>query len=244
VDVLSLITAFGIGLLGGAHCIGMCGGLIGALSVAIEPKQTTLRYLLIFSYNLGRIVSYVFIATVFYLLIHQIEHYFWLSFLRILAGVMLIAMGLYLAGWWKGLTYLEKVGGYFWKFIQPLSQKLLPIKTIHQAFLLGLVWGWLPCGLIYSALTYSFTASSALNAALIMLFFALGTLPAVVLSGLVADKLLSLIKKQGVRNLFALLVIAFGVWTLLIAFQHSAHAHSGHNHSMPNHKDHLTYQHH
>jgi sulfite exporter TauE/SafE len=214
------MTAFSIGLLGGAHCIGMCGGLVGALAVAIEPKRFALRFFLILTYNLGRIFSYVFVAVIFYLLIHRLQHYYWLSFLRIFAGLMLIAMGLYVANWWKGLVYLEKLGRYFWRLIQPLSQSLLPVKHFYQAFLLGSCWGWLPCGLIYSALAYSFTANTVSESALIMLSFALGTLPAVMFSGLLADRVVLFVQNKNIRIVFALLIIAFGVWTLSTSLTH------------------------
>ncbi len=231
-DYLSFITALSIGLLGGAHCIGMCGGVIGALTMAVDTRDTARRVSLIVAYNAGRIASYVLIAVVFYLLIDQLESYFALGIIRSLAGFLLIAMGLYLANWWRGLVYLEKLGAHLWRLIQPLSKRLLPVKTLWHASLLGIIWGWLPCGLIYSALVYSATASSAANAAFVMFGFALGTLPTVLLGSFMAERFSAFIKKKNVRNIMAVCIIFFGVWTIINNHAH----HIGHG----THSDHST----
>lgn len=214
-DYFSFITALTIGLLGGAHCIGMCGGIMGALTMAVEARNTARRASLIIAYNVGRISSYVLIAVVFYLLVDRLESYFSLSIMRSLAGFLLIAMGLYLANWWRGLVYLEKLGAHLWRLIQPLSKRLLPVKTLSHASLLGFIWGWLPCGLIYSALVYSATASSVSNAAFIMFGFALGTLPTVLLGSFMAEGFSVFIKAKNVRNIMAICIICFGVWTII-----------------------------
>lgn len=229
IDWPTLLAAFSIGILGGAHCIGMCGGIIGALTLSAQVDQYRQRMLLIASYNIGRIASYVFIAWIFYQFFHAIEQYFSLRFMRYVAGVLLVAMGLYLADWWRGLLYLEKAGSYVWRWIQPFSKKLLPVKTYSQALLLGVLWGWLPCGLIYSVLAYSSAADSALNAMLTMFAFALGTLPAVMASGLLAERLVALVKQSVVRKMFALLIIVFGVWTLWQTSHHAGHHHGNHD---------------
>lgn len=236
IDWPTLFAAFSIGILGGAHCIGMCGGIIGALTLSTSVDQYRQRFFIIVTYNLGRIASYLFIAWVFYQLIHVVENYFALQFMRYVAGVLLIAMGLYLANWWRGLVYLEKAGNYLWRLIQPLSKTLLPVDSLPKAFFLGMVWGWLPCGLIYSALAYSTAADSSVNAVLTMLAFALGTLPAVMASGLLAERLTALVKTSWVRKSFAVLIILFGVWTLMQTMQHAGHHGAGHS-------DHESHQH-
>ena len=129
-DYLSLVTAFSIGLLGGAHCIGMCGGIIGALTMSLKADQYWRRLILIVSYNIGRILSYVLIAWLFYSVIDSLQNYLSISFMRIVAGLLLIAMGFYLANWWRGLVYLEKVGGFLWQFIQPLAKSFMPVKSV------------------------------------------------------------------------------------------------------------------
>lgn len=242
IDWGSFGVAFVIGLLGGAHCLGMCGGIIGSLTMAVAADQYRQRLAIIISYNVGRILSYLLIAWLFYQLIAQLQWYFSLQFMRYVAGFLLIAMGLYLANWWRGLVYLEKAGGYLWRYIQPLSRSLLPVKNIRQALALGFIWGWLPCGLIYSALAYATTADSGSGAVLIMLGFALGTLPAVLSTGLVAERLSALIQKKTLRQFFAVLIILFGAWTLYHTISHSGHHHHGHEGHSPN--DHNAHQQH
>ena len=102
---------------------------------------------------------------------------------KLFAAAFMIALGLYLADWWRGLALLEKLGMKLWRHIQPLAQRLFPIDNPPQAFLLGLLWGWLPCGLVYSVVAWSLTAGSALDGAKLMLGFGLGTLPALLIAG-------------------------------------------------------------
>lgn len=228
-DWMSLAVAFSIGLLGGTHCIGMCGGIMGALTMGIADTHYARRFYFILLYNIGRIASYLVIAYVFYQLVNSVQQYFALQFMRIVAGCLLIAMGLYLASWWRGLVYIEKAGGYLWRYIQPLSRSLLPVKSPLQALLLGVLWGWLPCGLIYSALAYAVSAQTAFQAVMVMLAFALGTLPAVVASGVLAERLVQWVKNAAIRQGLAVLIIIFGVWTLATALQHGQGSHSHHH---------------
>jgi len=224
VDWASLFVAFSIGLLGGAHCIGMCGGIMGALTIGVADTHYQKRMYFIVLYNIGRISSYLLIAWIFYLFVDRIQWYFSIQFMRFIAGCLLIAMGLYLANWWRGLVYLEKAGAYLWRYVQPFSRSLLPVKSPCQALFLGAVWGWLPCGLIYSALAYSVSADSALQAVMTMFAFALGTLPAVMASGLLAERVVALVKNTSIRQGMSVLIIIFGVWTLVTAYQHSHQA--------------------
>ncbi|MGS2718521.1 sulfite exporter TauE/SafE family protein [Eionea flava] len=228
-DWVSLTVAFSIGLLGATHCIGMCGGIMGALTMGISDANYSRRLYFIVLYNFGRITSYVLIAYVFYQFVDQIQGYFSLQFMRIIAGCLLIAMGLYLASWWRGLMYLEKAGGYVWRYIQPLSRSLLPVNSPVKALFLGALWGWLPCGLIYSALAYAISANSTFQAVATMLAFSLGTLPAVVASGLFAERLVRWVRNSRVRQGLSVLIILFGVWTLVTAQQHQ-HVSESHVH--------------
>ena len=138
--------------------------------------------------------------------------------LRIFAGFMMILTGLYIAQIWFGIVHIEKVGKVLWRYLQPLTRKVLPIKHPHQALLAGMVWGWLPCGLVYSTLTWSVASGSALQGALIMLAFGLGTLPALFAAGMAAKTLAQWVQKRAVRLLSGLLLVLFGLQTLYIAF--------------------------
>ncbi len=216
-NTLSLGAAFLIGLLGASHCISMCGGITGALSMAIPEGSNRQSRLLVtlLSYNLGRIFSYAlagFIMGSFgWLLAEQAS--FITSILRTLAATLLIVMGFYIAGWWKGLVFIEKLGGGLWKIIQPLSKKILPVKDLKGALLLGLIWGWLPCGLVYSTLIWSSMANDPILSSLHMLAFGLGTLPAILTTGLLAKQASALIQNTGFRMLSGLLLIAYGLWS-------------------------------
>ncbi|MBV1930636.1 MAG: sulfite exporter TauE/SafE family protein, partial [Porticoccaceae bacterium] len=143
--------------------------------------------------------------------------------LRGIAGLLLISMGLYLAGWWRGLTLLEKAGQRLWQYLQPLAQGLLPVRTARSAILLGLVWGWLPCGLVYTALAYAATAASPLTGIAQMAAFGLGTLPAVLVGGLSMAKYGRILQGKNFRRVFALSLVAYGLWTLVPVFMIHKH---------------------
>lgn len=206
---------------------------MNALSFAIPEQQRNTRKVtpILFLYNLGRILSYTIAGAIVGLLggyLQQTGSEIGPT-MRIIAGLMLIAMGLYLAGWWRGLTYLEKLGGYLWKYLQPIGNRLMPVTKPPQAMLLGFIWGWLPCGLVYSTLTWSATSTNWQQSALIMFCFGLGTLPAMLLTGAFAHQVKVWVQKTSVRNIAALLVIGFGIWTMgwtLYHLDHQAHAHS------------------
>jgi sulfite exporter TauE/SafE len=217
---LSLIGAFLVGLLGGGHCAGMCGGIVGAVTMTLPKSRPKIGFLL--AYNVGRISSYAFVgvlagaigASSFFL-----EHV--LPIERILYGlasVMLIVLGLYLAGIWHGVTKLEKVGSIIWKKLQPLSKRFLPVTTVSQAFLLGTIWGWLPCGLVYSVLVAALATGSPAQGGILMLAFGLGTLPVLLAMGMAAVTLKVWLQNIWVRRVSGLLVLGFGVVGVLRLF--------------------------
>ena len=164
-----LVSALILGLLGGGHCLGMCGGLMGALTLAIPKEQRSRRFRLLLAYNLGRILSYATAGLLIGLAGWAVANSPAALFMRILAGLLLIAMGLYLAGWWSGLTRIESLGRGLWRYIQPVANRLLPVSSLPRALLLGALWGWLPCGLVYSTLLWSASQGNALDSALLML---------------------------------------------------------------------------
>ncbi|MCY1284147.1 Cytochrome C biogenesis protein transmembrane region [compost metagenome] len=209
-----LVSALVLGLLGGGHCLGMCGGLMGALTLAIPAEQRGRRLRLLLAYNLGRILSYATAGLLIGLAGWAVASSPAAMLLRVLAALLLIAMGLYLAGWWSGLTRVEALGRGLWRHIQPHASRLLPVATLPRALLLGALWGWLPCGLVYSTLLWAASQGNALDSALLMLAFGLGTWPVLVATGLAAERLTALLRKRGVRIAGGLLVILFGLWTL------------------------------
>ncbi|TQV84745.1 sulfite exporter TauE/SafE family protein [Exilibacterium tricleocarpae] len=219
----SYAAAFVLGLLGGAHCIGMCGGIMAALTFSLPSQATARRLWLVLCYNLGRIGSYGLMGVALGVLGGLAAGGHGGGVLRIVAGLLLIAMGLYLANWWRGLTYLERMGAALWRHIQPLGKRFTPVQSPLQALALGALWGWLPCGLVYSALAYAAVSANPIDAGIIMLAFGLGTLPAVFASGVLAERLQALLQRHRVRQLFALAIIGFGVWTLWAPLAHMGH---------------------
>lgn len=215
-----LVSALILGLLGGGHCIGMCGGLMGALTLAIPPEQRARRFRLLIAYNLGRILSYTTAGLLIGMAGWAVASSPAAMVLRVIAALLLITMGLYLAGWWSGLTRIEALGRGLWRHIQPVASKLLPVSTLPRALLLGALWGWLPCGLVYSTLLWAASQGSASESALLMLAFGLGTWPVLLATGLAAERITALLRKRGIRIAGGLLVILFGIWTLPGPHQH------------------------
>lgn len=237
-DFASISAAFFLGLLSSAHCVGMCGGIMGALSMAVPAEAKNKRWLILISYNLARIFSYALIGILLGRFAQELTHWGGQTLLRWLAGLLLIAMGLYLANWWRGLTYLENAGRYLWAYLQPLSKKLMPVNSVTKAFALGMIWGWLPCGLVYSALMFAMAQGDAMTSGMVMLAFGLGTLPTVLLSGVFAQTLSSWLQRKQLRWTFALAIILFGLWTLLGTGMHSHTNHAEHHHSAVQEQDH------
>ncbi|OHC64079.1 MAG: cytochrome biogenesis protein [Pseudomonadales bacterium RIFCSPLOWO2_02_FULL_63_210] len=215
-----LLSALILGLLGGGHCLGMCGGLMGALTLAIPAEQRAQRLQLLLAYNFGRIFSYALAGLLLGMAGWALANSPAAMLLRVVAALLLIAMGLYLAGWWSGLTRIEALGRGLWRYIQPLTRRFMPVTSLPRALLLGGLWGWLPCGLVYSTLLWSASQGDALDSAALMLAFGIGTMPVLLATGMAAERVTALLRKQGVRMAGGLLVILFGLWTLPGPHQH------------------------
>jgi sulfite exporter TauE/SafE len=206
-----LISALILGLLGGGHCLGMCGGLMGALTLAIPAEKRQQRFFYLLAYNLGRILSYALAGLLIGLAGWALSAGPLATLMRVLAGLLLIAMGLYLAGWWSGLTRIEALGRNLWRIIQPLTKHFLPVTSAPKAIVLGALWGWLPCGLVSTALVWTLSSGGAAEGAALMLAFGLGTLPNLLLMGAAAAQLGRWVRTPGVRQAAGLLVIGFGL---------------------------------
>lgn len=213
-----LLAAFVFGLLGGARCIGMCGGIMSALMFAVPPSMRHPGRLagLLLGYNFGRITSYMIAGALVALLGSVLNHALdgIALALRSLAAIMLILMALYIANWWKGLIRVEALGRSLWRCIEPFGRRLMPVVKIPQAIALGSIWGWMPCGLIYSMLAWSLAIAEPLRAAAIMGAFGLGTLPVVLATGVAARRVSAWIRHPATRTVAALLIITFAVWQL------------------------------
>tara|TARA_R110001592_G_scaffold363248_6_gene682365 strand:- start:64746 stop:65465 length:720 start_codon:yes stop_codon:yes gene_type:complete len=221
VTELGYASALGLGLAGAGHCLGMCGGIAAALSLGGSGSHTVT-----IAYHAGRISSYTLLGALLGLAAGSVDITAWTIGLRYIAGLLLIGMGLYVADWWRGMAMLERAGAKLWQPVQRFSSRWLPVRHWPQAYALGLCWGLMPCGLIYSALAWSATAQHAPTSALLMFLFGLGTLPAMLATSFGAESLQAFLRKRGLKLFVALLLIVSGAWTLYITASHSGH--SGH----------------
>ncbi|HXZ97425.1 MAG TPA: sulfite exporter TauE/SafE family protein [Burkholderiales bacterium] len=227
---LGIASVFLVGFLGGVHCAGMCGGIVGALSIHLPAKSATWRYHI--AYNAGRIASYAAMGVIAgaigessILFMHNLVPV--QKSLYVLANLMLVAMGLYLAGISRGVLFLERAGSVAWRYLQPFSHRLFPVNSLPRALLLGGLWGWIPCGLVYSVLFVSLASGSAANGGLLMLAFGLGTLPNLLAMGLFAHRLLPPMQNQILRLAVGIVIAGFGVIGLL-HIEHVEHIHQLH----------------
>ncbi|MDX1452200.1 MAG: sulfite exporter TauE/SafE family protein [Oleiphilaceae bacterium] len=216
----AITAALMLGLLGGSHCIAMCGGLASVLGMQGNTSQPT-RFPILLAYNLGRISSYTLAGIILGLIGFGLSRSLLpLDLLRTAAGIMLVLMGCYIGQWFNGLVRIEKLGQTLWRQIAPLGQRWLPIRSIPSALVVGMVWGWLPCGLVYSALVYAATQAHPLGSALTMLAFGVGTLPAMLLTGYFAQQLQQWIRHTRVKQCSGIALIMFGLWTMPFIHTH------------------------
>ncbi|HCH31909.1 MAG TPA: cytochrome biogenesis protein [Oceanospirillaceae bacterium] len=208
----NLLAALVIGIAGGGHCIGMCGGISAALSLGVPKGRKAIAYSLAF--NLGRILSYAAIGALIGLGAQVLQLNQYLNASLWLAGLMLMLMGLSIGQWWQGVKRVEHLGKFIWRWLQPLTKPLMPIKSVPQALALGGLWGWLPCGLVYSSLIWASSANDWQSSSLLMLAFGIGTLPANLATGLLAQQLKALLQKPMSQRLLGASLIGLGVYTL------------------------------
>jgi sulfite exporter TauE/SafE len=213
------VAIFLVGLLGGTHCVGMCGGIVGAL--AAQGTGGRPPWSLHLAYNVGRILSYA-IAGALVGAIGGLGLAFGpvatmqLSF-YVLANLMLVALGFYLMGFTRSLALVERLGQSLWNRIRPLTTRFLPARSVAQAQPRGMLWGWLPSGLVYSVLATALVSGSATRGALAMLVFGLGTLPNLLLAGILFSRFRRFAQAPMARMISGLLVLGFGLYGLYSA---------------------------
>ncbi len=226
-----LTAAFTAGLLGSAHCLGMCGGISGLFAAGATVASIKTQLPLAIAYNTGRVLSYAFLGAIVAIvgggvagLIPTLA-----GPVRLASGILIIIIGLQVAFGWRLLAPVEKIGAVIWKRLAPRAQQMLPATSIPKATGLGLIWGWLPCGLVYGALLLAATTADAANGALVMIAFGLGTMPAMVMTGLGAAKLSVVMSRY--RLGAGLLIVILGIATVAMPVM-SLSGDSGHaNHS-------------
>jgi sulfite exporter TauE/SafE len=221
------------GFFGSAHCLGMCGGIAGLYAVRLEIASLSRRVGLGLAYNTGRILSYAVLGFVVAGISRTAAGVIPVLAgpIRLLAGLLIVLVGVQIAFNLRILDVLERGGAAVWQRIAPSARGLLPVTSAPQALALGLLWGWLPCGLVYSALLLAATSGEALDGALVMIAFGIGTLPAMLLTGLGAAKLQALMTRTWARRGAGLVVIVMGLVTMWMPLASLlASGPSGHHH--------------
>lgn len=227
---VNFTSAFLLGLFSTVHCIGMCGGIIGALSLSlpVEIRSHKPRLLLfVTTYNIGRLLSYTLagliagaigtgvLASTGFDQGHVVLQY--------IGVAMMVAIGIYLAGWLPQLAIIEKIGVPLWQKLEPVGRKLLPVASLPKALAYGVIWGWLPCGLVYFVLIWALTAGDALRGAFMMLAFGLGTLPTLLTAGFMTSWMTRFARNPAARMIVGVLIIAMAIGSLFIPMEHHHH---------------------
>ncbi len=228
----SYLTAFAMGLFSSLHCIGMCGSIIGTLTLSLDAsirQRKASLFAFVLNYNLGRIISYTlagaFGGMLSSLLVQPFAHNLGYRFLQILSACIIGSAGLYIAGWFPYFAYIEKIGVYLWKKLEPFGHKLIPVKTRFNALWFGMIWGWLPCGLVYTSLALAVASGNMQTSAFTMLAFGCGTLPAVVGIGIMTPSFINSLRRPYIKQAVGLLMIVLALaaafpWLYPMRIQH------------------------
>jgi sulfite exporter TauE/SafE len=222
------------GFLGSAHCIGMCSGISGMFAIHAQQASIRERLPLAVGYNVGRITSYAVLGLIVAALgssaVAAIPNL--AGPVRLVGGLVIVLVGLQIAFNWRLLKPLERIGATIWSRISPLAQGLVPVTNLPRALGLGLLWGWLPCGLVYSVLLIAAASSNATDGALIMVAFGAGTTPAMLMTGLGTAQLASIMRRKNIRYGFGLAIVLLGIFTVAMPLlsMSSGDAATGHMH--------------
>jgi uncharacterized protein len=237
---ITISAALLAGFLGSGHCFAMCGGLAAALGmrarIAGASHSVTLRN--IAAYQVGRVGGYTLAGALIGFFGTSLQSAVNLPNLatgvRVASGVLLVLIAIRILWGWNGLAIFERIGARLWTTLQPMAKHAAGHGEISGSLLLGLVWGWLPCGLVYSMLLFAALSGSAWRGAALMLAFGVGTLPAILSSGVVATHFQALFSRNWARPASGVLLFAFGVWLAVAALNTSGNDHHHlHHHASP-----------
>jgi len=218
------IAALLIGLLGAGHCLAMCSGIASAITFSVKEHPNKLSsWSALLLYNFGRICSYTLAGALFAgssaALLSFIGGKETLIYLRLIAAILMLLLALYISQIYLGLLKVERTGQFIWKFIEPVARLFLPLKHPAYALPLGFLWGWLPCGLVYSTLSWAASSGTVANGTAIMFGFGLGTLPAMLCVGSLSQQLTYYLNHHYFRYGSGLLLGIFAVHTFYIALK-------------------------
>lgn len=223
-----LVAALLMGFFGSPHCLGMCGGLVTAFGLSMKDASPSKRRGLVATYHLGRLLSYSFLGLMAGLIGTAVLEPLMIgnSMPRILLGLVLVLVGVTMLGA-PFLTKLERFGMRFWQFLGPLRQKVFPLTTFPRALTAGLLWGFLPCGLVYGALLIAVVAHNPLSGAALMFVFGLGTVPMLVATHGTVNWMRDKIGRFRLRQLNGMVMVLSGMAVVFVPII-MANMHSGH----------------
>ena len=233
-SAVALSAALVAGIAGSAHCFAMCGGMAGALGMRARATAANAAgaFFNAGAYQVGRIGGYATVGAIVGLAGASLQPLFDLvrfgAALRIASGALMILIALRILIRWNALGAVERLGARFWTKLQPLAQRAARSEGRGRALMLGFLWGWLPCGLVYSMLMFAAASGNPAQGAAIMAAFGVGTLPSMLTSSLLASQLQRMLARRWPRIVSGLLLIAFGVWMTAMPLLHARTA--GHVH--------------
>jgi Uncharacterized conserved protein len=207
------------GFLSSWHCFAMCGGIVGVLSQGAEKQSKSERIIKWLLYNGGRITTYSIAGFIAGLIGNKALSVFSLSHAQTigayLSGAFIIALGLYLGKWWQGLVQIERFGMNFWQWLNPIKQRFFKSTNGFGLYVKGLIWGWLPCGLVYSMLIWSLTTGNPYQGSLMMFAFGLSTLPAIFLMAYLNQSFFQSKLSLIIKRIVSIILIIFGCAVIL-----------------------------
>ncbi len=236
------LAAFSMGLFGSPHCLGMCGGIVTAFGLSMQHVSESKKNGLILTYHVGRLISYSLLGLIASLVgVAIFQSIMSNSAPRIVLGAVLMLIGLAMLGL-PLFNHLEKVGMRFWQSLAPLRKKVFPIDSFGKALFAGLLWGFLPCGLVYGALMMAIAGNNIATGAALMFVFGLGTMPMLIATQKTVGMLQSSIKHFRLRQINGVIMMLSGLAVIFIPMMmhhnhnhnhnHGSHNQSSHSHSM------------
>ena len=233
------LAAFSMGLFGSPHCLGMCGGIVTAFGLSMQHVSDSKKNGLILTYHLGRLISYALLGLIASLVgVAIFQSIMSNSAPRIVLGAVLVLIGLAMLGL-PLFNQLEKVGMRFWQSLAPLRKKVFPIDSFGKALFAGLLWGFLPCGLVYGALMMAIAGNNIATGAALMFVFGLGTMPMLIATQKTVGMLQSSIKNFRLRQINGVIMMLSGLAVIFIPMMmHHNHNHGSHNQGSHNQSSH------
>ncbi|QCR84811.1 sulfite exporter TauE/SafE family protein [Moraxella osloensis] len=230
------LAAFSMGLFGSPHCLGMCGGIVTAFGLSMQHVSDSKKNGLILTYHLGRLISYSLLGLIASLVgVAIFQSIMSNSAPRIVLGAVLVLIGLAMLGL-PLFNQLEKFGMRFWQSLAPIRKKVFPIDSFGKALFAGLLWGFLPCGLVYGALMMAIAGNNVATGAALMFVFGLGTMPMLIATQKTVGMLQSSIKNFRLRQINGVIMMLSGLAVIFIPMMmhhnHGSHNQGSHSHAM------------